>query len=797
MMTIYEFAPARLTDRQQRVLRVIVATLTFVVLGAGLAISWPSQYSYWVQISLIMVAVALASAFVYRVSSIDQLFAFGLTASILTVLGPYNNPLFIISVWSIGVLIGHTVMYRSLVVATQATLCMWIAAVALVSVWQVAEAWLLPFENPDSGVLGALASAHVPQMLLGLLAYYLTRICVSTVRALILTRFTLSEVMLRVSWGRISVMLVVECLVAAAMSASSIFLNNVIFQAATPFGRTTLIVIISTTIFGLASLRQADTARQRVNSLVDATEKLPWPENLPVQVQAADYAGQALPAYQISACDQHHSTSRDHIKSIPIEDDGNAFNLVAVRTAGQPPFRIEDHRVLSAIAQLANETIRGRKEVYRLRRLANTDRLTGLLNYRAFQMTLDELSASHTSDNLVALIFIDIDNFKSINDNYGHEVGNTVLKVVAERLQPLIPPFGTVSRVGGDEFVILLQHLASHTEAESVQQLLHERISTPIDVDGAVLSLRISQGIAFSSPGQQDLSLLVELADRRMYESRGKQLETAAGDGFPARSSAAQHGVVIALREGILERRLQLVYQPIIDLETQRVIAVEALMRYTDPVHGTIPVALVLSEAQRLGLLPALSEQLLELSMQNLSHIRTRFPELRRVHLNISLAQLIDDSFTRMVTELTSQHPELELVLEVNETSMRDSTTKTIELVDAFARESRARLAIDDIGKAYTGLASLRDFPFSVWKVDCGVLQHFRHERSAALVRGLVQMTDELGVELIFEGIETEAQNEWLQELGGKFGQGFLFGRPVSIEELLLRLESAGVEARL
>lgn len=796
-MTIYEFAPARLNGRQQQSLGLIVAVITLAVLAGGLFLFWPSHYTYWVQVSLIILAVALASAFVYRVSSIDRLFAFGLTASILAVLGPFDNPAFLVTIWSIGVLIGLSVMNRSLFVATQATLCMWFSAGVLVAVWQAAEAWLEPYENAEGDLLGIVTSAHIPQMMISLLAFYIARICISTVRALMLTRLTLKEILLRVSWVRVSIMLVGEWIVACAVNASSGVLNNFIFRTESPYGKTTLIVLISTTIFGLAAIRQSQSALQRVNSLVDATEQLPWPENTPVHLQAAEFAQQALPMYEISHCEKQHTTSRDHVRSIPIENDGASFSLVAVRKAGKPPFRVEDQRMLTSIAQVANETIRGRKEVHRLRRLANTDRLTGLLNYRAFQIALDDLSERHSPDDLVALIFIDVDNFKSINDTYGHEVGNTVLKIVAERLQANIAPPGMLARVGGDEFAIILQHLASRAEAEGVQQQLAQRVSLPIEVDGHMLSLRISQGIAYSTPGQQDLSSLVELADRRMYESRGNRLEPAPGTFATEERLGDARGIVSALREGILQRRLQLVYQPVVDLDSQQVVAIEALMRYTDPVHGVVPVALVLGEAERLGLLPALSEQLLELAVHTLERIRERYPDLRRVHLNISLAQLIDDTFTRMVDELTAQHPEFELVLEVNESSLRDSSPQTIEIVEDYARRSHARLAVDDIGKTYTGLASLRDFPFSVWKVDCSVMQHFRHERTAPLVRGLLSAANELQIDLIFEGVETEAQHEWLRSLGARFGQGYLYGRPVTVEELLLRFETAGVAARL
>lgn len=775
----------------------MVTVVTLGVLSIGLVVSWPTQLPNLAQLSLFLLAIALASTFVYRTSSIDQLFVFGLTASFLAVFAPHSRPVFAITVWTISVFIGLIVMHRNLLVAAQSTLPVWFSAIALVTVSRLVNTWIDPTQYADGSVLGVIIKAEIPEMLLGLLAFYVVFVCISTVRALVLTRFTLKETLLRVSWGRVSIMLVAECAIASAVGISSEFLNTSIFRIGNPYGNISLIVLVSAIVFGIASKRQAKTALHRVYSLVDATEQLPWPATSSAHVQAAEFAQQALPEYHIMTYKQDQPTSRDHILSVPIKEDGESYTLVAVRRAGQPPFHAEDQHVLSAIAQVANETIRGRNETHRLRQLANTDRLTGLLNYRAFQVALDDLNQRHNADNLVALIFIDIDNFKGINDTYGHEAGNSVLKVFAQRLQSVVASPGIVSRVGGDEFVILLQHLTSPADAEAVQRRLTEQVTTPVELDGAVIPLGISQGVAFSTPGQQDLSPLVELADRRMYESRGSRLETAVSSGYSDSLTNNGPGVVLALRDGILQRRLQLVYQPIVDLHTQEIIAVEALMRYNDPVHGTVAATFVLSEAERLGLLPVLSEQLLELSIQTLECIRERFPELRRLHLNISLAQLIDENFTRMVGELTAAQPDFELVLEVNESSLRNSTPRTIGIVEEFVQSSQVCLAIDDIGKSYTGLASLRDFPFKVWKVDNTVVQEFRHERSDALVRGLLSIANELQVDLIFEGVENEAQHEWLLGHDARFGQGYFYGRPVSFEELIVRLETADVAARL
>lgn len=472
--------------------------------------------------------------------------------------------------------------------------------------------------------------------------------------------------------------------------------------------------------------------------------------------------------------------------------------LLAVRRTNKPPFRVEDQRALTAIAQVANETIRGRSEVRRLHRLANTDRLTGLLNYRAFQLALDELRTEHRGDELVALIFIDVDNFKSINDTYGHEAGNVVLATVAERIHSVIAEPNLVARVGGDEFAVLLRHLRSGDEIDALQSKIQSKVARPIAVEGAIISLRISQGVALSEPGQADLTRLVDIADRRMYESRGNTLIAPQVTAPVDADADADLGIVLSLREGILDRRLKFVYQPIVDLRTRRTVAVEALVRYTDPVHGEVPVSLLLSEAERFGLLPELSEQLLELSFAALDRVRQRFPGLRRMHLNVSLEQILSDMFTDLVAEQCEAQPGVELVLEVHEGSLHTVSPEVIARVADFVERSPStRLAVDDIGRAYTGLAILRDLPFATWKIDKSVAQNFQNERATALTRALVLAGNSLGAEIVFEGIETEAQHDWLLGLGATLGQGFLYGHPMPAEELtdwLAHNERAAVE---
>src|SRR5690606_16069874 len=279
------------------------------------------DFDRWVQLSIVLLSVSLASVFVYRVSSIDQLFAFGLTGSILAVLGPFTHPVFTVSAWSVAMLLGLTLWHRSFFVATQAALCMWFAAAALVFVWRLTDNWLASIPENSSGALQMAVEAHVPQIIASLVAFYLARTFISTVRALVLTKLTLTEIILRVSWVRVAIMLVGECFAATVVSVAAGLLNSVVFQSQTPFGKSISILLISTTVFGIAAKLQAQRALERINSLVEASARLPWPISTSVEAQAAEFAQKALPSYVISSCGQQRNTSRDHIVSLPIEKD--------------------------------------------------------------------------------------------------------------------------------------------------------------------------------------------------------------------------------------------------------------------------------------------------------------------------------------------------------------------------------------------------------------------------------------------------------------------------------------------
>ncbi len=180
-----------------------------------------------------------------------------------------------------------------------------------------------------------------------------------------------------------------------------------------------------------------------------------------------------------------------------------------------------------------------------------------------------------------------------------------------------------------------------------------------------------------------------------------------------------------------------------------------------------------------------------------MERVQGLFPELKRVHVNVTLDQILDSEIQQLVRSEMALRPELELVFEVNEQSVRHSTPEIIERTKGLGGSLPVLLAIDDIGRAHTGLPTLRDYDFHVWKVDRDMVLHFENERSIPLASGLLRAAEELSASVTFEGVESVEQDAWLRQIGAKQAQGYLYGRPLSLDELLLRFETGGLAARL
>ncbi|HEY1359685.1 MAG TPA: EAL domain-containing protein [Thermoleophilaceae bacterium] len=434
-----------------------------------------------------------------------------------------------------------------------------------------------------------------------------------------------------------------------------------------------------------------------------------------------------------------------------------------------------------------------------LTRQAFHDGLTGLANRALFRDRLDQaLARSVRSGDPLAVLIVDLDGFKQVNDSLGHDVGDQLLRGVARRIGGVMRPSDTLARFGGDEFAILLEG-AQESQASTVAQRLLDRLSQPVPLDGRELTVRASVGIVAHPGGKGDSEELIRHADVAMYAAKQDGRNRYEVFHF---EMAREFGELLELeqelRQGLDRGEFSIHYQPEIDLESGDTVGVEALLRWTSPTRGPVPPATFIPIAEATGLILPLGDFVVREACAQTARWRDAdlLPEKFVTWVNLSVKQLGSGGVNALVSDALASadlSPDL-LGLEVTETALVDEGEAgqhaRAELEQL--REQGVRIAIDDFGTGFSSLGQLRQFPVDVIKVDRSFVQGVGHDaKDAAITANLVSLAHALGLVAIAEGIETEGQLSPLRDLGCDFAQGFLFARPAPAEDIGRRLERA------
>ena len=415
---------------------------------------------------------------------------------------------------------------------------------------------------------------------------------------------------------------------------------------------------------------------------------------------------------------------------------------------------------------------------HRITHLAFHDSLTGLPNRTYFREQLDAgLARASKRGESVAILCLDLDGFKGVNDTLGHPVGDVLLRRVGEILSGLAPD-GVVSRLGGDEFAIILDHRGDPDRPRALAQAILDQLYHPLQVDGHQVATGASIGIAVGPGDGADADTLLKNADLALY--LGKQDGRGVFRFFePALDAAARkrRQLELDLREALHGGQFRLNFQPIFDLKKDRIGGFEALLRWEHPKRGNVPPIDFISVAEDTGLIIAIGDWV----MQEACRQATAWPDHVRIAVNVSPLQFRNSGFQNVIFQALSRSglAPNRLEVEITESVFLEGESGVLTLLHQL-RAMGVRVALDDFGTGYSSLSYLRSFPFDKIKIDKSFVDSVAHDdSSAAIVRAIVDLANALHMETTAEGVEDSEQLAELRGQGCSSIQGYLFSRPI------------------
>jgi diguanylate cyclase (GGDEF)-like protein/PAS domain S-box-containing protein len=420
------------------------------------------------------------------------------------------------------------------------------------------------------------------------------------------------------------------------------------------------------------------------------------------------------------------------------------------------------------------------------------DSLTGIPNRALFLDRLEQAMERHKryhQDGLTVL-FLDLDNFKVINDRLGHQTGDKMLIQVAQRLQNLIRASDTVARLGGDEFVILLESTPGNAYARNVAERIEEMLDLPIKIEGHEVSTTASIGIVVvSNDHHLQASDVLRDADIAMYRAKSMGKDRHEVFDILYSQKAAERLDIENCLQGALERGdFHLNFQPIYSFPNRQIVGVEALLRLIPSEHAPIPPSVFIPIAEEIGIFKEIGDWVLVESCQKMSDWHKRFPNESHLdlHVNLSVKQIHQPDFAKRLKEILDQTglDPSRLKLEMTENVFTENIEQIAIVLDQLALMG-IKLLIDDFGTGYSSLGYIRRFPISTIKLDRTFIFPARgNDSSTEIVKAILTMASQLGLTTVAEGIETEEQADYLMDLKCHFGQGFLFSRPLEMHML-------------
>lgn len=485
-----------------------------------------------------------------------------------------------------------------------------------------------------------------------------------------------------------------------------------------------------------------------------------------------------------------HLSTKAAFRNVPVRTAGGDTNI-AWSITGRP--KVDERGEFEGYIGSGSDLAERRQSQAAITRLAYSDALTGLANRERMRGTLETLLFTRQSGfQPTALLLLDLDRFKAVNDTLGHQTGDELLKQVAQRLQRVIGYDGVVGRLGGDEFQVIIANDTIRMRVEAMSQNVIASISQPYSVDGNVITIGCSIGIAIAPEHGQSVENLVRNADLALYAAKdqGRGLHHVYSEDLLIEASRRRE-MEDDLRHALANDELHVVYQPVVSTVSERIVGYEALVRWQHTRRGVISPAEFIPVAEKAGLITGIGEWVLRTAIRDCA----RWPAGIRVAVNVSPMQFSNPKFPAIVANAlsTASLDPSRLELEITESVFLNDDGRTDRMFKAL-KHLGVRLALDDFGTGYSALGYLKNAPFDKIKIDQsfvrGAIQ--AGNRNAAIIRAIVTLATTFGMETTAEGVEHQDEIAFVRDLGCSHIQGYVYGRPERNEHVLTALSGYG-----
>ncbi|MEP6696679.1 MAG: EAL domain-containing protein [Pseudonocardiales bacterium] len=532
--------------------------------------------------------------------------------------------------------------------------------------------------------------------------------------------------------------------------------------------------------------------QQRLGGLLAAARQaLDWTDETQAEQSLVDHTGHVLRHSFVELRDE--PAGPGEIGAELKVDGHDKRYLVARRKDNVDRFNGNDQRALDAIAAVGAASLNRRRLTEETAYLARHDILTGLVNRSVFSDRLEHGLKKRGGRGRIAVLYCDLDGFKSINDQLGHEGGDQLLVAVAERISGCLRGSDTAARIGGDEFAILVEEVPDPRGPEHLAERILQSFDSAFVIDGREVHMRASIGIAYGDgAGAEDV---LRQADTAMYRAKARGKGQSAVF-VPSMQSEILERIELEeeLRKAVVGHRIELAYQPVVRLFSGEIEGFEALARWNHPTLGPVPPEVFIAIAEQTGLIDQLGEQVLALGHAAAVMMRESSGRALTMGVNVSPAQVKNPALLRQVRGLIASTPDVQLVLELTESALLADDTETASALLAL-EEAGAALAVDDFGVGYSSIGYLYRLPVKIVKIDRSLIQALGEPRADTLVQGVVAMAQAMGLTVLAEGIEDWDTVHRIRQLGCRLGQGHLLARPMSLDEALAAVTIGSVHS--